>query len=525
VANIPLILNGSGHAEHVSVDSAKSAIEYASTQSAINMYYKPGASADSGLWMPTPGMVTADTATGADTVRGMFYDTINTKLFVASGNDLTRWTGGTQTDDLTIDLSSTNGRVSFAANPRTDEILIVDGTAGYILNPSSNTLTVISDVDYPDNADICAYIDGYFLVARSGDTSNPGRFYWSNLNDGTSWTATDIATKEGGTDSLIDIIVHNRQIYLLGETSSEIWYNSGDLDKTFERYQGGHIEVGVTAKHMAAIVDNRVMFPSKTTRGTGPVVALSGAQMEVISNHFIASQIERRSWNGSASDANLYGFGYAFQESGHEFYAMSDVSVDVTEAKNPTLVYDASTKLWHERAHYSETNFPRSEIFTSAVFCPDTSIGTNKNQMVFGHRTAGELYEVDAGLNITNAGTGNNTHVVPRRIIGPMIRSDKRIRFSEVTLDIGSTGGAGTITASDIELYISKDGGNSWGSAITMNVDDGTYDGDGYLYRAHNLGTGKNWRFRLDFNGDTTFTMRGLWGRPYGDSEPRATYG
>lgn len=527
---IPLLAPGVGHMEHdTGTAASKNNIEYAAIQSCLNMYWTPGPSPDIGMWMPTPGLTTADTAAGADTVRGMFYDPITAKLFVASGNDVTRWSGGTETDDIG-DLTSTNGRVSFASNPRTDEILVVDGTQGFLLNPSSNTWTNLSGTaNFPDNADIVAYLDGYFIAAQSGDATNPGRFYWSNLNDGTTWTATDFATKEGGQDTLIDIIVHNRILYLLGETTTELWYNSGDLDSTFERYQGGYIEVGVAAKHMAAVVDNRVMFPSESYRGTGAVVALSGATAEVISNHYVSSAIEGRTWNTTRDSATNYGFGYSFMESGHEFYAMSNVVLE-TETSNgkPTLVYDTSTKLWHERAHYggsSGLNFPSSELWTSVVYAPGTSISSAQGLHVFGHRDGGQLYTPDAGLDITNAGTGNNTNTVPRRIVGPMLRSDTPLRFSEVTLEIGTLTGAGTITSSQIDLYVSKDGGNSWGSAITMNVDAGSYDPAGRVYRAHNLGVGKNWRFRLDFNGGTSFVLKGLYGKTYGNKEPRVAYG
>ena len=528
MSGIPLLLMGAGDGNFMRAEQGTPGTyldsEYIDSQTLINMYYKPGVTKDSGILIATPGSTAPKTAAGAGVVRGMIYDSTTDKLFVVSGNDITRWTNGTETDDIG-DLSTSTGRVRFANNPRTDEILIVDGTAGYILNPSSNTLTAIADAQYPDTADVCAIIDGYFLVAISGDTTNPGQFYWSTLNDGTSWVATDIATKEGGQDPLVDIVVANREIYLLGETTSEIWFNSGDLDQIFEKHQGSFMEMGVAAPHMAAIADNKVLFPGRSSRGTGQVVALSGTQMEIISNQYISSRIQQLNWNIGSS---IYGFGYSFYEDGHEFYAMSNTAT--AAASDATFVYDLTTKLWHRRAHFHGTTFPSGEIWTAF-----TMDGGGLHSLAFavpchGHRATGVLYlsgSPSGSLSsVPNAGTGNNTDVVTRRVIGPMIRSDKRIRFSEVTLEMGGSTGAGEFTPGDISLYVSKDGGATWGSAITMNRDDLGYNPDGGVYRAHNLGTGKNWRFRLDISSTTqSFAIKGLWGRPYGNTEPRVTYG
>jgi len=59
---------------------------------------------------------------------------------------------------------------------------------------------------------------------------NSGQFFISGSYDVTAWDALDYATAEGDPDYLQAIISENRELWLLGKTSYEVWYNSGDSE-------------------------------------------------------------------------------------------------------------------------------------------------------------------------------------------------------------------------------------------------------------------------------------------------------
>jgi hypothetical protein len=190
------------------------------------------------------------------------------------------------------------------------QIMIVDGTYGYIYDNTTSTLSQITDDDFT-SAKTVAFIDGYFIY---NEDNGDGKFWLTNIYDGTNITETDFSNAEGWPDKIQSLIADNRELFLFGDESLEVWYNSGDLDNTFQRYQGGFKQHGCAAPFSPARFDNTVIWLSQNERGDGQVVMLSqGYQPAVVSTPEINYQI---STYGNIQDA----FGYSYQHEGHEFY-------------------------------------------------------------------------------------------------------------------------------------------------------------------------------------------------------------
>ncbi len=78
-------------------------------------------------------------------------------------------------------LSTSLGYVGISAN--TFQVIMVDGTNGYIWDTVTSTFTTITDTSFPMNpVDVC-YLDGFFIVA-AGTTNN---FLLSSFNQGFVW--------------------------------------------------------------------------------------------------------------------------------------------------------------------------------------------------------------------------------------------------------------------------------------------------------------------------------------------------
>jgi hypothetical protein len=182
----------------------------------------------------------------------------------------------------------------------------------------------------------CAFQDGYFIM----EVPNSGRFMITALYDGTSVDALDFATAEGSPDNTVAVLVDHRELWIFGEKTTEVYWNSGNADFPFERIQGAFIENGCLAPHAARRWTTRSSGSGATTRARRWCGAPNGYTPLRISNHKVEFAIQGY---GDISDA----FAYCYQDEGHSFYVLTFPSAD------KTWVFDASTNEWHERSYYS----------------------------------------------------------------------------------------------------------------------------------------------------------------------------
>jgi len=64
--------------------------------------------------------------------------------------------------------------------------------------------------------------------------------------------ALDFASAEGDPDYNVGTIVSHRELIVFGETSGEIFYNSGDPDFPLTRNQSGTFDIGCAATYSIA---------------------------------------------------------------------------------------------------------------------------------------------------------------------------------------------------------------------------------------------------------------------------------
>jgi hypothetical protein len=168
------------------------------------------------------------------------------------------------------------------------------------------------------------------------------RFYISSQNDFTTWDPLDFGSAEGLPDNAIALISDHRELWVFGEISTEVFYNSGATDFPFERVAGATIEHGCAAPHSVAKLDNTVFWLGKDTNGRGIVWRADGYRPMRVSTHAIEQALAQ---NAFISDA----VGWTYQQSGHSFYVLNMFN-------DRAFVYDASTTLWHERSDWDTLN-------------------------------------------------------------------------------------------------------------------------------------------------------------------------
>jgi hypothetical protein len=220
-------------------------------------------------------LFTASAALGVG-VDGIFYWAEKDVVMVVGGGDIYQLTYTSNTPVVTK-LTSTP-----LLNQGTPASMTVDGTNFYCCNGGkivftavSGTAAYIADLDAPTTATQIAFLDGYILAI---DSTN--KFYWSDVNAGTNWNALSFATAAGSPDLLNALKVYNREIYLFGQRSIEIWENDGTTP--FARVPGGFIQSGCSAPNAVIEDENSLYWLDENRR----LVRFAGKSVERLSTKF-----------------------------------------------------------------------------------------------------------------------------------------------------------------------------------------------------------------------------------------------
>lgn len=170
-----------------------------------------------------------------------------------------------------------------------------------------------------------AYMDGYFVVSgRSAGRADA--LTVSGLFDGATFSNLDFAFAEKSPDPIVEIRRDHDRLWVFGSKSAQLFYNSGNVDFPISPVQGATIEHGCKPNSVVT-ADNAAIW----VRPNGAVLRSGGDSPQIISTPEVQDQI------GDVTHA------YTFSERGHEFFA-------IRQEGQPTLVYDFSTGLWHERS-------------------------------------------------------------------------------------------------------------------------------------------------------------------------------
>lgn len=445
-----------------------------SAQRSVNCYLEKTERGGRTEWTlyGTPGLILRATL-GNGPIRGQLaygaYD------YVVSGNTVYRMTTGYASTSLGT-LSTASGRVSMACNGT--QILIVDGTAGYIITLSSGALTTIADVDFPNGVTWCAYLDSYFIVGGNGT----GSFYISNLADGSTWVGTEFASAEGDPDFVTAGIVDHRELFLFGSNSGEIWVNTGNADFPIERSGNAFMETGIAAPHSLVKADNTIFWLGGDARGQGIIWRANGYSPVRISTHAVEFAIQNYS---TISDA----FAYTYQIEGHLFYVLTFPTADAT------WVYDVASDEWHEWLAWSNGAFKRHRSNSYAFFNGAHLVGDYEN---------GKLYELDLDTYTDNGDTIKRL----RRSLADD-NDLNRVFYHSLNVDMETGVGLATGQGSDplMMLRFSNDRGNTWSNELTATV--GRIGEYGARCKWHRLGSGRSRVWELTMTDPVKFYVYG----------------
>ncbi len=409
--------------------------------------------------------------------NGAYTVSNSQKAYVVSGNEIYQITSPAGAPiPIVGNLSTTSGAVSMIDNGV--DLLIVDGTNGYLVNLATNAFSIIVDAHFYNGARTCTYLGGYFICEVAGTST----FFFSNV-DSATWPSLNISSADTSPDIVVAVWANNQQLYVGGTKSFEVWaLTGGSASEPFQPITGQAVNIGISAPATLNRIAGTFLWLGNNDQGDGVIYAMANDSPERISNPAIEYQLQQL---GDLSTSTSI----TWQEFGHQFYAIN------CSGSNTTIVYDFTTKQFVNFESRDEFGIQNRWFANTHCFLQGSHI--------MGDYRNGNMYVLD------NTYYKDGTNSLPRTRRCPHSSSGVSMNFyGQFCLDVQP--GAGTLTVNPrYALRISRDGGFTWGNPIYATAGK---IGE-YMSRVkwQRLGRGRDIVFEITCDEDVNVVMLGAY--------------
>lgn len=256
--------------------------------------------------------------------------------------------------------------------------------------------------------------DGYFILNRP----NTRQFYTTYLNVA-QFDALWFATKNGYSDNLVSAVVQRREIWLIGEKTTEIWYNTGDTTTIpFTMMPGPFIHHGCYAPYSIATSDGTIYWLSQDLNGKVILVRGVGYKVAVVSTRALETE-----WAHYARADDAVGF--CFSQNGHNFYQINFPTAD------KTYRFDETTEQWHEAVWIDDNGGEHRHRAQCHAFVYDTNVVADWQD--------GTLYALDPTVY-----TDDGQPMIWRRGFPHVVVEGNRVIYPGFVLDLDAGAAIGT---------------------------------------------------------------------------------
>ena len=411
----------------------------ADAERTVNYYVErtalPGEKNTANLY-PTPGVTTVATSTrspgrGSFEAAGRAFAVIGAQFTeITEPMSLVEW-GTVAVNDNPVTMSYNGSSYDGGGG---DELFITSGENGYIFNLAANTLTLVRT----GNTTMGAMIDGFFLAL---DVTNSA-LYLSEFRDGTTWDPTQFQQRNAAGDPWVALIVNYHDIWLVGEKTSDIWYNAGLSPFPLLPRPGGTVPYGTRAPWSVEVAGDAVHWLAQSQNGAGYVVRISGYTPQIISTP--ALQVALESYTDTADAV-----GDTFEMLGHTFYFLSFPTA------HATWLFDLQSGVWTELGTWV------SEDNRYDAWRPIYHVFAYGRHLMLD-RESGAIYELSG-----TSGLDAEARPLRRLRRAPALFTEHRRMFVsrfELMLESGLGAVSGQGSDPQVMLRISRDGGKTFGN-------------------------------------------------------------
>jgi hypothetical protein len=285
-------------------------------------------------------------------------------LCVVSGTELYTVTNGTATLQGTI---AGTGLVGMKTNDREagPQLVITNGTTtAYVYTISGGlTTTTLTGPAYH-----VEYQDGYFIY----DWNGTGKWFISSVLDGTTYDSTETGATNASPDKVVRIVSNHEQVWVFGDKSYEIYYDSGNLDFPFVRIGEATNEdetIGLGARWSLTEMDNTIYWIGRDRE----VYKANGYSPVQISDPSISEALRNVDLDQVTA--------FSYSDGGHKFY---QINLD-----DKSLVFDARENAWHQRGSWINGKWTKHRAATYIRYQDQHLVGdyqTNQIHQIAGHK-------------------------------------------------------------------------------------------------------------------------------------------
>lgn len=356
--------------------------------------------------------------------------------------------------------STTIASISFIANTIT---LNANATSNQTNDTFTVTIPPYGQITDPAflGADRIAFIEGWLIFNQPGT-----RTFYTNapVPYTLTFAGAFYALKDSSTDNLITLIENNREAWLVGERTSEVWYNAGGANFAFSRLPGIGPQIGSSAKHSIVRVGNNLGWLARIGESGENVVILTEQYgWRRVSTHAVEHAI---SGYPQISDA----IGDSYEEEGHLIYQLTFPTADVTWCLDVT-VYDLSEgKLgWFQRLSWDSTNavYHRHRANCMMNFADIRMVGDYQTGQM--HQQSRQIYS-----EVNSTGVAGSGILRAQRRTPHVWDKGKRQRLFAASLQIEFTPGVGLQvgqgSSPQVMVRWSNDGGFNWSNEHWVTI-------------------------------------------------------
>lgn len=396
------------------------------------------------------------------------------------------YTTKTMTPTLLGTLATLKGPVVISSNPTQIMFICYDYdntvTGGSIYNYVTHTFTNISDIDFKSGSHVIM-IDGYFLYNEVGSA----RFYSSDINNGLSYNALNVATAQSRPDNVIGLGQTKGELWVFGTNSIEVWYDAANATgMPLSKRVGSDIDVGCSAPFSIQTVNDSLIWVdsrrfivmsdySQFFRDQS-----SGYQLTKLSTEAIDAEISSYL---TVSDA----VASTYNDNGHIMYEITFPS------ESKTWVFDTTMNMWHERQYqHPDLNIATQSLTNFYV--------QNEKYILAGSLSNNQIYLVSRDYV-----DDDGEPIVCKRVTQHVTADFNQIEVSE--LEVRCNTGLVPIGEDEphIQLRYSNDSGYTWSDSMQRSLGQTGEYNKRILWGP--LGSDIEWLFEFTVTAATKFSI------------------
>lgn len=386
---------------------------------------------------PTPGLRPLTQCPTIGEVRGL-YRSSNNNLYAVVANVIYYIGPGWQWQFLGY-MATNKGFVRMDDNGQT--LVIVDGSPfGFTVNIDTNNVagTIADSAFYGSNS--VTALESYMFFNKPGTP-----FFYSTLSGQVSpFDATYIAEKSGYSDYVQGVIAVDKNLWVIGTVTTEVWYLNGGATFPVGAIPQGMSQWGCMAAGSIVRAGDYVMWLGQNQQGSRVVLMGNGYNAQRVTTHAIEQELDKYP---VVSDATAF----AYQQQGHYFYVLNIPSADKTWVYDIPMAGGVPQGEWHERLSIDSNGAEHRHRANCAI----EAFG----RIVVGDYANGMLYEYDL-----NAFTDNGQPVKRVRGFPHILQDGNRVSYQRFVANMQTGAAQAPDPGLRVALRMSDDrGATYWG--------------------------------------------------------------